>query len=548
MKLLTTTIILYLLFSSAAYSQFEPSDRLPDGPESTWHIIYKDTLFHPISSFPNSTPYRWRIPREAIEDSNSIYYWETTSNLGLSTDGAHFYKINKASGDIDWVTSRTAYSMLSHWEYWLTTQTIQTDSTITYYGFRATRPPDTPNFFYIWYDMLPCKLTLDKETGKELDFVFNPLDTSIFFSQNSFKPFYNKEENAYYRIRPSSFGEIKNNIICDEVKYTIFKVLDDMTVIDPPVDVIEIITERNLSYNRGSQVGSLNDTLLFVFKPGKILEPNTHDNYIYELYKIGAGFNKSLIQSIDLNNYLFNPPNNTTPLTIVVIDENIVISQFYFSDNGKEHLFFRWIDKNGSILASMDSLGLGGRDIQYWTSFISNEEYLYFSTNYEDDFNSGFEIFSIGKNENSLKSIASWSLPKELEIFISPATSTLLENGDLLMPIRFNQFEGSTNFDYHRLFLYDKSLLDPQVNTVEQPSISASLDIFPNPSTGIIHFGDESLVGARVLVTDIQGRPMHKMERLDDTQLDLDHLPAGVYVIYVVKDQYIGSQKIILVE
>ena len=314
------------------------------------------------------------------------------------------------------------------------------------------------------------------------------------------------------------------------------------------VDTIILRSEYNPNYNSGATLGRLNDSIMFQLNPGSLIGNNKYDKYTIELFGLDSDFNREPINEIDLSQLIISDINIRGPLLITTINSADFLFYQFYNNNGITDFYLRWLDRDLNLLLSAESLIPVARNLEYWFLVNSTNERLFFLTNYEDEFNSGFELLSIGIAEKVLTSHAIWTVPKALGIRISPQLSTILSNGDYLFPIDFETTYLGLPTNYNRLFLYDKSLLDPQVNTVEQPSISASLDIFPNPSRGIIHFGDESLVGARVLVTDIQGRPMHKLDHLDDTQLDLSHLPPGIYVVYAVKDQYIGSQKIILVE
>ena len=208
----TTILFLALTFPLLSYCQFEPSEVLPDGPEPLWHLIYADDDFTPIEGRPDANPYYRRTPNRAVEDSESIYYWEGTQNGKLMRDGGHFYKLDKSTGEVKWKTSRTIFTDLQHNEYWINTRTIQTDSTISYYGFRSTEPIDSiTNSF--WYWMLPCKLTLNKEDGSVAEYTFSDSTEEIFYSSSSFAPWYDSSENVFYRTQANGYIEDNEIVI-----------------------------------------------------------------------------------------------------------------------------------------------------------------------------------------------------------------------------------------------------------------------------------------------------------------------------------------------
>ncbi len=70
-------------------------------------------------------------------------------------------------------------------------------------------------------------------------------------------------------------------------------------------------------------------------------------------------------------------------------------------------------------------------------------------------------------------------------------------------------------------------------NTVNETS---SIDIYPNPSTGIVHIAFNNITANYVAIYDIAGRMIHQMNIPADEiiTLDLSQYPAGIYSIQVL--------------
>lgn len=83
-------------------------------------------------------------------------------------------------------------------------------------------------------------------------------------------------------------------------------------------------------------------------------------------------------------------------------------------------------------------------------------------------------------------------------------------------------------------------------NSVAEIDLSESIEVYPNPTSGIISFKNSSIFGSsfEVLVFDIQGRLL--LKKLNAIQLDLSEFANGLYTIQVKSDNKIATKKISL--
>ncbi len=73
------------------------------------------------------------------------------------------------------------------------------------------------------------------------------------------------------------------------------------------------------------------------------------------------------------------------------------------------------------------------------------------------------------------------------------------------------------------------------------------VNAYPNPAKNTLYIGAENLTNAIITVTDISGKVVmqQNVENNPITQINIQHLPAGLYIINVKADQANGVQKFI---
>ena len=72
-----------------------------------------------------------------------------------------------------------------------------------------------------------------------------------------------------------------------------------------------------------------------------------------------------------------------------------------------------------------------------------------------------------------------------------------------------------------------------------------SFSAYPNPSSGIVNLTFESALNGDVNVIDTNGKALvHKKVKGSEMELNLKHLPAGIYFVTVKGKSGMASQKI----
>jgi len=109
------------------------------------------------------------------------------------------------------------------------------------------------------------------------------------------------------------------------------------------------------------------------------------------------------------------------------------------------------------------------------------------------------------------------------------------------------------NFPHFRID--EEEICDPQITSIFGEAIfyRRDLEIFPNPSSGLITIQKPEDGSGRIMVMDMQGTLLetHPASREDDTTtLDLSHLPPGTYLIEyypdLQKDRIFYSAKVVV--
>jgi hypothetical protein len=86
-----------------------------------------------------------------------------------------------------------------------------------------------------------------------------------------------------------------------------------------------------------------------------------------------------------------------------------------------------------------------------------------------------------------------------------------------------------------------------QVLSIDKPKLLLSLEVFPNPTSGIIYLKSKDAVNATIEVIDETGRLVWKNEWKNILQetIDLTAYSRGVYTIKIAENSFLQSIKII---
>ncbi|MCF8228123.1 MAG: T9SS type A sorting domain-containing protein [Bacteroidales bacterium] len=72
-----------------------------------------------------------------------------------------------------------------------------------------------------------------------------------------------------------------------------------------------------------------------------------------------------------------------------------------------------------------------------------------------------------------------------------------------------------------------------------------SIELFPNPSTGIVYLKSRKKIG-KVLIYNIQGRLLREFDQTPSKIVLEDHLTDGLYLIRFLSDKHVHTQKLLL--
>jgi hypothetical protein len=81
---------------------------------------------------------------------------------------------------------------------------------------------------------------------------------------------------------------------------------------------------------------------------------------------------------------------------------------------------------------------------------------------------------------------------------------------------------------------------------INESQLSHDINLYPNPSSGIIHLNSENKV-EKIAIHDLQGRVLLTIDKPTNNQpIDLSHLTRGCYVVIVRTNNSLTSQKVLL--
>jgi hypothetical protein len=106
-------------------------------------------------------------------------------------------------------------------------------------------------------------------------------------------------------------------------------------------------------------------------------------------------------------------------------------------------------------------------------------------------------------------------------------------------------FTACTN-TYHRL-----AGTSSNSSILNNHTIDELIDIYPNPSTGILHLRSKSSNSNKIFITDISDKIIwqseHDLQIEEDENIDLSYLPRGVYIVKFVNDKKVTAKRIVLI-
>ena len=181
-------------------------------------------------------------------------------------------------------------------------------------------------------------------------------------------------------------------------------------------------------------------------------------------------------------------------------------------------------------------------------------------------YNPGFENAIVADNAPGFNEMASLNgvgedfspyradVLEEMGTFtLEEGSSTLVMSNDKILEMIQNDVNGSVTFvlgierstgaDFNAWPIYTSENfgLEPSlrvnwdfVNSAKDFSPRATIDVFPNPSTGVVYLSDATDV-ARATVTDALGRQVASFDAVDaGNGLDLSGLPTGMYLLHLI--------------
>ena len=128
---------------------------------------------------------------------------------------------------------------------------------------------------------------------------------------------------------------------------------------------------------------------------------------------------------------------------------------------------------------------------------------------------------------------------------ISLDASSLVGESEVIV-----SFKGSNNSGWGNALYLDDIKIGVENTGVNDISKTTTLDIYPNPSNGIINIGTKGLFGNFVVsVFDLLGKRVanYKQTLSDDAMsIDLRNLNKGVYMVELSQGDNVWAEKLIL--
>jgi hypothetical protein len=157
------------------------------------------------------------------------------------------------------------------------------------------------------------------------------------------------------------------------------------------------------------------------------------------------------------------------------------------------------------------------------------------------------------------KPAGTWLYPTGLDIFCcdrdaemgalrNPEQGLVLNLGDSYDPGVRNFFSGHmAEMKTWNYALTDQQIADEfsALTSVEAPQ-QLGLKVFPNPAHDQLTVVMEEAGSAQLSLMDMQGRLVLKTEVQAQTELSLDHVPAGIYLLKVTQGDKLHLQKLVI--
>jgi hypothetical protein len=256
--------------------------------------------------------------------------------------------------------------------------------------------------------------------------------------------------------------------------------------------------------------------------------------------------------------------SNTIVLCGTFKTKTLTFDNFVIQNNGAADIFYAKIDTSGQVLMAK-SFGGNGSDYSWGLSRINTQYIAIIGTSHSDSIvfgnyvirgdisNYSFGDFFIAVVDNDGNPIWSKSFPKStgqaLKSILSDGTQNVFIVGDFysadIKILKSSAFSDEPTF-IEKTSLYLLKFMQGPVFINSIYSSSNLIDIYPNPATNIININiDPKSTSITSEIFNIEGRSMLKKSLVNESSINIEILPAGVYLIKVVSGDKIFVKKFI---
>lgn len=529
---------------------FIPSEIPFDGPEPRWQFEYEDPLFVKSTGDPVSTAYFGRLPIAQLPNGDDLYILESVLSQSPYGGwiGGFLYKVDMETGAIEWVVQRNLYTGLERRESYFGASLRLEGDTVSIYGGSNEELLDLTALDFIGYNIRPLILSFDSFSGQLLDSTVISQPEGTDFNTSPSKYIFHDDGGTSILGFPTL--TVDTSFVFNYSLRSIELLSDTVLFYDTIYSKIDPPNEGPIVFNDvwAPRLAAFDESSLIVFSGETDFDdpdraPSTLRMTRYNISNKDAAI---VDLNVDLSSILYVDRERGSDLEVFTTNQkDMFLMQSTPRSDGNFAWWFRWLDRDGQLIASSDSVGSAERiSFSRPTPIGRKNGYAYFYL-YRPK---SFEIYAVREGTSDLILVNQWVIPEEVEIRHNMQLPSLLPNGDLYMPIEHSEFWQEEWRQYLRHYYWDGDVLDLPTDVTDKEVKNIGIRAFPNPASDMLTVDTDIDTKLQVSLVSADSRHIiHSQISGNAEQIDVSHLPPGLYSLVVRSTDYFGSTEVLIV-
>lgn len=538
---LVILISIYLSYNSLSQIPLPPVPEFKDA-QPEWLYLSQDTNFVRFDWTHRAwTPYNHRGLTRSWLDGDDYYIFEASqSAFNFGSDGFLLHKLNKNTGEVQWICHENGYSDNKYQEdYFIYPLVVHNHGkNIVVFGMQSkdTMVIGSPRITY--YSNIIAR-TIDAETGVIID-------EKIGF--DTVQSYHTAAGNGTARLFKTQKGELVKLMVRIEsdsflrVNPLLYSINDDLIVQAEPQ--LEYFYDTGLtadihSFHAASGFIDENDNIIVRAECINRTLPRYSDNPVKSFVLIFSPDSEGqyhLSHEIDMTDNYFRPDDRNAFGGFDLRDNKLIhwksISPLS-SPVESEYITWCYVyDLDGNLISSADLIHGIDENFRNLQLIGFKSDKLYVSMRFENSFSSGTVIIEIAPGHNNWKEVGRVEVNSQDILYGVVGNLNILDDNALYCPfiILYNDTDGvRKTANYYARF--DLAALGITSSTQQEEEASVQVKLYPNPATETIIIDYSGMEQASLIITDLLGQVLNSGQPIifGENTIDISAYPPGIY-------------------